>query len=95
MIELHKLAKDTPDDLKANSYELAETDANGGFVLRSAYEHREYWLSIYGTPGCEGISMSELESKRVPVSFHRSASKGDCESKVDLLLDNHCGLKVR
>ena len=95
MIELHKLAKDTPDDLRANSYEITETDASGGFVLKSAYEHRQYWLSVHGTQGCEGISMSELESKRVPISFQRSARQGDCESKVNLLLDDHCDLKVQ
>ena len=42
LIELHKLAKDTPDDVLANSFELTKTDAGGNFVLRSADEHRQY-----------------------------------------------------
>ena len=36
LIELHKLAIDTPDDVLANSFELTGTDASGSFVLRSA-----------------------------------------------------------
>jgi hypothetical protein len=95
LLELHKLAKDTPDDVKANSYELGETDGSGLFVLSSAYAERQYWLSIKSTRGCEGLSMADMESKRLPVAFSRSAAEGDCDSKINLLLDDHCGLKLR
>jgi hypothetical protein len=95
LIELHKLARDTPDDVVANSYEVSETDGSGSFVLRSADEGRQYWLSIKGTHGCESFKLSELESKRLPVTFHRSAAEGDCECKINLLLDSSCNLKLR
>jgi hypothetical protein len=94
LIELHKLSKDTPDDVVANSYEMVETDQDGRFVFRSAYVGRNYWLSINGTRGCGNLSMSELESKRLPVTFQRSAPKGDCE-KIKLSLDGRCDLKMQ
>ncbi|MFI5113813.1 MAG: hypothetical protein ACHP7J_01625 [Terriglobales bacterium] len=95
LVELHKIAKDTPDDVVANSYELAETGDDGHFVLRSSYVGRQYWFSINSTRGCEGLSFSQLEAKRLPVTFHRTAVEGDCESKIKLVVDDHCNLKLQ
>jgi hypothetical protein len=95
LIELHKLARDTPNDVVANSYELSETDTSGHFVFRSADEGRHYWLSINGTHGCERLNMSELELKRLPITFRRSEGEGDCASRINLSLDSNCDLKVR
>jgi hypothetical protein len=92
LVELHELAKDTPDDVVANRYELAETDEKGRFVLRSD-TGRQYWLSIHHAAGCEDLTMAELESKRLPTTFQRSAVEGECESKIKLSLDNQCDLK--
>jgi hypothetical protein len=94
VIELHKLAKDTSDDIVTNSYEHTKTDASGSFVLRSPDEGRQYCLSINGTRSCERLSMSELESKRLSVIFRRSEVEGDCESKINLSLDSSCDLKL-
>ena len=95
LIEMHKVAKDTSGDVVANSYELAETKDDGSFVLRSAYERRQYWLSIHSERGCEGLSRSELESKRLPVTFLRSATEGNCESKIHLVVSDRCDLKLQ
>lgn len=95
VIELHKLAKDTPDDVPANSFELTETDASGSFVLRSADERRQYWLSIKSIRGCESLSASELESKRLSVTFRRAAVGDDCESEISPSLNGGCDLNVR
>lgn len=94
LVELHKIAKDTPDDVVANSYELAKTGDDGHFVLRSSYVGRQYWFSINSTRGCEGLSFSQLEVKRLPVTFRRSAVEGVCESKIKLVVDDHCNLKL-
>ena len=95
LIELHERAKDTPDDPVANRYELSETDEHGYFVLRSSYVGRRYWLSIKSTRGCEGLSLYDLESKRLPIALQRSASEGACQSKINLVADDHCDLKPR
>jgi hypothetical protein len=95
LIELHKLGSDTADDVIENSYEVSETDQDGRFVFRSAYVSRDYWLSINWTRGCGGLSRSDLESRRLPVTFQRSAPEGGCESKIKLSLDNHCDLKMQ
>ncbi len=81
LIELHKLAKDTADDPLANSFELTKTDANGSFVLRSTADGRQYWLSIGNTQACKSLSASELQSRRLPVTFHRSAVEGNVRAR--------------
>lgn len=95
LLHLYKLPKDAPDDVVANSYELTKTDADGRFVLRSTYADRQYWLSVERSSGCEGLTLSELESRRVPVTFHRSAGEGECESAVGAVLDKSCNLRVQ
>ena len=95
MVELHKIAKDTPDDVVANSHEVTETKDGGLFVLRSSYVGRQYWVSINSTRGCEGLSPSQLEAKRLAVTFHRSGTEGECESKIKLVTDDHCNLKLQ
>ena len=94
LIQLHKLPKDTPNDVMANSYELAKSDLDGRFVLRSADAERQYWLSIERSHGCEGLTLSELEARRVPVTFHRSERR-DCESTINVVVDNGCNLKLQ
>ena len=95
LVELHKIAKDTPSDVVANSYELAGTEQDGHFVLRSSYVGRQYWFSIHNTRGCEGLSYSQLEAKRLPVTFQRSMAEGECESKVKLVVDDYCDLRLQ
>lgn len=95
LLHLYKLPKDTQDDVVGNSYELAGTDANGRFVLRSTNPDRQYWLSIERASGGGRLALTELESRRVPVTFHRTASGGVCESKVDLVLQNGCNLRLQ
>lgn len=94
-LHLYKLPKDTRDDVVANSYELTRTDAEGRFVLRSTYADRQYWLSIVPSSGCEGLTFLELESRRVPVTFHRSAGEGECESTISAVLDKGCNLRLQ
>ena len=95
LFHLHKLAKDTPDDVVANSYELTETDADGRFALRSADAGRQYWLSVSRSRGCERLTPSELESRRLPVTFHRSAGEKDCDGTVSVVLDSGCELRLQ
>jgi hypothetical protein len=95
LLRLYKLPKDTRDDVVANSYELTGTDADGRFVLRSTDSGRRYWLAIERSSGCEGLTLSELESRRLPVTFHRSAGEGECESAVNVVLDNGCNLRLQ
>ena len=95
LFHLYKLPKDTPGDVVANSYELTESDANGRFVLRSTDADRQYWLSIARSRGCEGVTPSELDSKRLPVTFHRSAGEKDCDSTVSVVLDSGCVLRLQ
>src|SRR5579863_4139011 len=72
LFHLYNLPKDTRDDVVKNRYELAETDAAGRFVLRSTYESRPYWLAISRSSACAELTSSELEPKRIPVTFHQS-----------------------
>ena len=95
LFHLYKLPKDTPGDVVANSYELTETDPDGRFVLRSTYADRQYWLSIVRSRDCEGLTFSELESRRIPVIFHRSTLEGDCESTINVVADKGCNLTLR
>ena len=94
LIELHVRATDTQDDPVANRFEVSRTGDDGHFVLRSGYERRQYWLSINSARGCEGLNLRDLESKRLPVTFQRSASEGDCDSRINLVVDDHCDLKL-
>jgi hypothetical protein len=95
LLRLYKLPKDTWDDVVANSYELTETDADGRFVLRSTYADRQYWLAIERSSGCEGLTSSELESRRIPMTFHRSTGEEECASMISAVLDNGCNLTFR
>ncbi len=95
LVHLYKLPKDTRDDVVANSYELAGTDADGRFVLRSTYAGRQYWLSTSRSSDCAGLTVSELETRRARVTFHRSAGAGECESTINLVLDNGCNLRLQ
>ena len=95
LLHLYKLPKDTRGDVVANSFELAQSDANGRFVLRSTYAGRQYWLSIERSSGCGGLPLSELESRRTPVTFRRMVGQGRCESTIDAVLDNGCNLRLQ
>jgi hypothetical protein len=95
MVELHGRATDTVDDPVANRYELSRTDGDGHFVFRSSYVDRQYWLSISGVRGCEGLSLHDRESKRLPVKFQRSGGQGECDSEINLVADEHCDLTLR
>jgi hypothetical protein len=93
LIELHERAKDTSNDPFANRYEVVETANNGRFVFRSGYADRQYWLSINGTSVCKALSRN-LDSRRVPVMFRRSAAQVGCDGEINLVAEDDCDLKV-
>ncbi|MGD0792267.1 MAG: carboxypeptidase-like regulatory domain-containing protein [Terriglobales bacterium] len=95
LIELHELPKDTPDDAIANRYEIATTNENGRFRLAGVVPDRQYWLTIEGKAGCTGLTMSERESKRLPIAFRRRSGDRECQDSINVLLDLHCNLKVQ
>ncbi len=65
LVELHELPKDTLDDVRANRYELAETDGNGSFRFVGVTADRQYWLGVKNTHWCEGLSMQVRETMRL------------------------------
>jgi|GEM_PF-3096337 len=95
LIELHELAKDTPDDVVANRYELSGTDQNGRFQLRAVTPDRQYFLAIAGTRACDGLTVSEREAKRLPVTFRRRMDDQECRDSINVLLDSGCNLTLR
>jgi hypothetical protein len=95
LIELHELAKDTPEDVGANRYELTGTDEDGRFRLKAAIPDRQYWLAVAGTRACSGLTMAERESKRLPITFRRSLGESQCQEDITVVLDSHCNLKLR
>jgi hypothetical protein len=93
LVELHELPKDTLDDVKANRYELAQTDENGSFRLRVTAD-RQYWLAVAGTHWCQGLSMQERESRRLAIIFRAVAGGTVCQANINIALDSGCHLKV-
>jgi hypothetical protein len=63
LLELHELAKDTLDDVKANRYELAVADDEGHFKFKAVVAGRPYWLAVIPRRECPGISMFAAGSK--------------------------------
>jgi hypothetical protein len=92
LIQLHKQQKDTSDDPKANSFEVAVTEQDGKFHLGSAVANREYWIALAGVHSCTFPS-APYESQRIPVVFHRSAGAVDCEAEVHIVVSD-CSPKL-
>ncbi|HKW19277.1 MAG TPA: hypothetical protein VJO35_17345 [Terriglobales bacterium] len=87
-VELHRRAKDTAEDIKANSFETALTDEQGTFHLGSAIADHQYWISVAGVNSCKSLGVEEQESRRVPVTFQGTPPAGECQATISLVLNN-------
>jgi HJR/Mrr/RecB family endonuclease len=95
LLELHELAKDTADDVKANRYEVAVADGEGHFKFKAVVPDRPYWLAVVPRSQCPGAStLQQQEGKRVAVKAERRISNGACQDTLNVSLDAACNLKV-